>query len=85
ARTWARPWEGGLHQYTLGHTNRVSTAESELAAHPGLALAGAAFHGIGLNECIDSGRRAAVSVLESSTDRGRTERVAPLTPPGGRN
>ncbi|MGH8916677.1 MAG: protoporphyrinogen oxidase [Acidimicrobiia bacterium] len=82
ARTWAHPWEGGLHQYTLGHTNRVSTAEAALAAHPGLALAGGAFHGIGLNECIDSGRRAAVSVLESSTDRGRSERVAPLTPPG---
>ena len=58
-----RSWEGGLHQYTLGHVNRVARAESALANHPGLALAGAAFHGIGLNECVESGRRAAASVL----------------------
>ena len=56
-------WDGGLHQYTLGHFDRVVRAESALAAHPGLALAGAAFHGIGLNECVDSGRRAAENVL----------------------
>jgi len=56
-------WMGGLHQYTLGHLDRVAKAESALAAHPGLALAGAAFHGIGLNECVDSGRRAAETVL----------------------
>ncbi|MCA1736913.1 MAG: protoporphyrinogen oxidase [Actinobacteria bacterium] len=59
----ARSWEGGLHQYTLGHVDRVARAESALATHPGLALAGAAFHGIGLNECVESGRRAAASVL----------------------
>lgn len=56
-------WDGGLHQYTLGHLDHVARAGSALAAHPGLALAGAAFHGIGLNECVDSGRRAAESVL----------------------
>jgi oxygen-dependent protoporphyrinogen oxidase len=56
-------WDGGLHQYTLGHVDRVARAESALAVHPGLALAGAAFHGIGLNECVDSGRRAAENVL----------------------
>jgi oxygen-dependent protoporphyrinogen oxidase len=52
-------WESGLHQYTLGHRDRVARAEGYLGAIPGLALAGAAFHGIGLNECIASGRRAA--------------------------
>lgn len=58
-------WEGGLHQYTLGHVERVERAESALVSRPGLALAGAAFHGIGLNECVDSGRRAAETVLSS--------------------
>ncbi|MGH8925730.1 MAG: protoporphyrinogen oxidase [Acidimicrobiia bacterium] len=61
--TRTHSWKGGLHQYRLGHLERVARAESALAAHPGLALAGAAFHGIGLNECIDSGRRAAEIVL----------------------
>lgn len=60
-------WEGGLHQYTLGHIDRVARAESALAAYPGLALAGAAFHGIGLNECVESGRRAAETVLAAHT------------------
>lgn len=63
-------WEGGLHQYTLGHLDRVSGAESALAACRGLALAGAAFHGIGLNECIESGRRAAETVLASRSAPG---------------
>ncbi|MGH8911464.1 MAG: protoporphyrinogen oxidase, partial [Acidimicrobiia bacterium] len=54
-------WRRALHQYTLGHLDRVARAEAHLA--PGLALAGAAFHGIGLNECVESGRRAADRVL----------------------
>ncbi len=66
-------WEGGLHQYTVGHLGRVATAESAVAAYPGLALAGAAFYGIGLNECVLSGRKAAETVLVTS--RG-TPRVA---------
>ncbi|MGH8959506.1 MAG: protoporphyrinogen oxidase [Acidimicrobiia bacterium] len=52
-------WEGGLHQYTLGHLEHVARAEQALVNGPPLALAGAAFHGIGLNECIASGQRAA--------------------------
>jgi oxygen-dependent protoporphyrinogen oxidase len=59
----SQSWQGGFHQYTLGHLERVSRAESALSAHPGLYLAGGAFHGIGLNECIDSGRRAADAAL----------------------
>ena len=64
-------WEGGLHQYTLGHLDRVADAESALAAHPGVALAGAAFHGIGLNECVSSGRRAAEKVLAGISQANR--------------
>ncbi len=64
-RTWLHVWQQGLHQYTLGHLDRVAGAEKALGVWPGLTLAGAGFHGIGLNECIDSGERAAASVLES--------------------
>jgi protoporphyrinogen/coproporphyrinogen III oxidase len=63
-------WEGGLHQYTLGHVQRVERAEQALIGGPPLALAGGAFHGIGLNECIASGQRAAdrmVSMMEART------------------
>lgn len=51
-------WPGGLHQYTLGHIDRVAAVERHLEDYPRLALAGAAFYGIGLNECVASGRRA---------------------------
>ena len=70
-------WDGGLHQYTLGHMGRVARAESALAAHPGLALAGAAFHGIGLNECVDSGRKAAANVLAADAAVGMSSTSAP--------
>ena len=62
-KTWVRIFREGLHQYTMGHLDRVAAAERAMEAKHGLALAGAAFHGIGLNECIDSGHRAAESVL----------------------
>lgn len=62
-------WVEGLHQYTLGHLERVARAEAALTTRRGLALAGAGFHGIGLNECIDSGRAAADSVLSAIGDR----------------
>ncbi|HSK07521.1 MAG TPA: protoporphyrinogen oxidase, partial [Acidimicrobiia bacterium] len=58
-RSWAHVWEEGLHKYTLGHVERAARVESMLAARPGLALAGAALYGVGLNECIASGRQAA--------------------------
>jgi len=63
-RTWMRAFEEALHQYTMGHLDRVAAAERALRAKHGLVLAGAAFHGIGLNECIDSGNQAAEAVID---------------------
>jgi oxygen-dependent protoporphyrinogen oxidase len=77
----ARTFAGGLHQYTLGHLDRVSRIESVLAAHPGLAVAGAAFHGIGLNECVQSGRTAADHM--QGVVRERSHRGAVLLESGG--
>ena len=62
-RSWVKVFQEGLHQYTMGHLERVAAAEQAIGTKRGLALAGAAFHGVGLNECIDSGHRAAESVL----------------------
>lgn len=62
-RSWVSTWEEGLHRYTLGHLERVEEAEANLG--PGIFLAGAGFHGIGLNECVDSGMRAADGVLDN--------------------
>lgn len=79
-----RTWAGGLHQYTLGHLDRVNRIESAFAAYPGLAVAGSAFYGIGLNECVQSGRRAADSVQGAVSQQIRS-RATVLLESGGTN
>lgn len=56
-------WGGGLPQYEVGHLGRVARARADVALLPGLALAGAAYDGVGIPACIGSGRRAAREVL----------------------
>ncbi len=64
-RSWVRVWPAGLHRYTLGHLDRVARAEAALFEIGGVTLAGAALHGVGLNACVDSGTRAAETVLSA--------------------
>lgn len=56
-------WGGALPQYAVGHVDRVARVRAATAALPGLALAGAAYEGIGIPACIASGRQAADVVL----------------------
>jgi protoporphyrinogen/coproporphyrinogen III oxidase len=58
-------WPGGMPQYVLGHLDRLSRIETRLAEHPGLALAGAAYRGVGIPDCIASGEAAAERVAAS--------------------
>ncbi len=57
-------WPSSMPQYVLGHQERVATVRARLANHPGLFLAGNAYSGIGLSDCIRSGRAAAVSAQQ---------------------
>jgi oxygen-dependent protoporphyrinogen oxidase len=52
-------WAGGMPQYHVGHADRVARIESAVAGHPGLALAGAAYRGVGIPQVIASGQAAA--------------------------
>lgn len=54
-----RRYRRAMPQYGVGHLERVSTIEARAAALPGLALAGAAYRGVGLPDCIRSGETAA--------------------------
>ncbi|GIJ52816.1 protoporphyrinogen oxidase [Virgisporangium aurantiacum] len=54
-------WGGALPQYAPGHPARVAAARASLPA--GLALAGAAFDGVGIPACVRSGRTAAEAVV----------------------
>ncbi len=51
-------WGGGLPQYLVGHPARVAAVRAEVAAVPGLAIAGAAFEGVGVPACIRDATRA---------------------------
>jgi oxygen-dependent protoporphyrinogen oxidase len=52
-------WGGGLPQYAVGHGERVRAIEDAVAALPGLAVAGAALHGVGVPACVGTARAAA--------------------------
>src|SRR6266702_2413357 len=52
-------WGGGLPQYGVGHLDLVDTIERAVAEVPGLAVAGAALHGVGLPACVASADKAA--------------------------
>jgi len=57
-------WPGAMPNYTVGHLDRVAAALDALDAAPGLILAGAAYRGVGLPDCIAQGRAAASRVVE---------------------
>jgi len=52
-------WRGAMAQYEPGHIARVERIEKRVAELPGLALAGNAYHGIGVPDCIRAGMLAA--------------------------
>jgi oxygen-dependent protoporphyrinogen oxidase len=62
---WLRRWNSAMPQYAPGHTDRVVQARTGLP--PGLALAGAAFDGVGIPVCVASGERAADEVCKHLT------------------
>jgi oxygen-dependent protoporphyrinogen oxidase len=58
-------WPDSMPQYTVGHSARVAEIEARVKQIPGLYLAGNAFKGIGIPDCVRSGKRAAEAVALS--------------------
>jgi oxygen-dependent protoporphyrinogen oxidase len=52
-------WRRAMAQYAVGHQERMKRINEHVAALPGLALAGNAYDGIGIPDCIRLGRAAA--------------------------
>jgi oxygen-dependent protoporphyrinogen oxidase len=52
-------WERSMPQYDVGHLDRVQAIENEARGVTGLALAGNAYRGAGIPDCIRSGEAAA--------------------------
>jgi oxygen-dependent protoporphyrinogen oxidase len=57
-------WGGGLPQYAVGHLDRVRRIRAALPA--GVAVAGAAYDGVGVPAVIRSGQEAAAAVLHDN-------------------
>ena len=64
-------WRGAMAQYPPGHLERVDRIEKRIAEIPGLAVAGNAFRGIGVPDCVRTGTVAAQSVLARSEDTAK--------------
>lgn len=54
-----------MAQYGVGHLERIQLVRDRIAALPGLALAGNAYQGIGIPDCIRTGQDAAQAVLNT--------------------
>jgi oxygen-dependent protoporphyrinogen oxidase len=56
-------WEKSMPQYEVGHLDRLAAIETQLAQLPNLALAGNAYRGAGIPDCIRSGETAAEKLV----------------------
>lgn len=67
-------WGGGLPQYGVGHLDLVAAIERAVADVPGLAVAGAALHGVGLPACVASAATAAERIAAQVSPLSRPAR-----------
>ena len=60
-------WANTMPQYNVGHRERVKEIETLVSAEPTLALAGNAFSGVGIPNCIHTGFVAAEKIAQLNT------------------
>jgi len=80
-------WRDAIPQYPPGHRDNVAAIESELEGS-GIVLAGNAYHGVSVNDCVSGGRRVAqrvgtllATLVIATTALGCSgTSVAPVTP-----
>jgi oxygen-dependent protoporphyrinogen oxidase len=74
-------WHKANPQYEVGHERRLVDLEGVLAQFPGIYLVGAAYRGSGIPDCIQSGLKAARSILTAldSSSADAEQPVAAVT------
>lgn len=63
-------WPASNPQYDVGHRARVGRLEGRLKPLAGLVLAGSSYKGVGIPDCVRSGRDAAKRVLADGANEG---------------
>jgi oxygen-dependent protoporphyrinogen oxidase len=58
-----RRWPDSMPQYEVGHLDRVAEIERIVASIPTFAIAGAAYRGVGIPDCVRSGEQAADAIF----------------------
>jgi oxygen-dependent protoporphyrinogen oxidase len=58
-------WKNSMPQYEVGHLDRVQSIENDVAQLPRLTLAGNAYRGAGIPDCIRSAEAAAERLVNS--------------------
>jgi oxygen-dependent protoporphyrinogen oxidase len=58
-------WPRAMAQYAVGHQERMARIHARVVTLPGLQLAGNAYDGIGISDCIRLGRKAARELYAS--------------------
>jgi oxygen-dependent protoporphyrinogen oxidase len=66
SRIWRHP--NSMPQYHVGHEARIRRIEAQLAKFPTLALAGSAYRGVGIADCVRTGEEAAEKVVNQFRD-----------------
>ena len=64
-----------MPQYRVGHLDRLARIEQRLSALPGLAVAGSAYRGVGIPDCVRSGEEAAAAIADHVQRHGRRSRL----------
>jgi protoporphyrinogen/coproporphyrinogen III oxidase len=67
SRLWRHP--DSMPQYLVGHEARIKRIETALDRFPTLVLAGSAYHGVGISDCVRSGEEAAEKVVNHVVPR----------------
>ena len=67
-------WPDSMAQYTVGHAKRVLRIKALMSGIPGIQLGGNGFYGIGVPDCIHSGKEAAQTIVQELA--GATEMAA---------
>jgi oxygen-dependent protoporphyrinogen oxidase len=61
-------WHKANPQYDVGHSEHIAEIEKLAGKHEGLYLAGAAYHGVGVPDCIADGKRVAEAIIKSAKE-----------------